>query len=129
MTSFEHDIRPFFREQDARAMSFAFDLTSYDDVRSNAEARPAERRLALDAGDVGSELGGADRGRVPGRTASEDGDVDVHPVSVPSVVGVCSRCASIVTESSSSPTRSKPWRSYSPIAPALLRSTLSEIVS
>jgi hypothetical protein len=38
VTSFEHDIRPFFREQDARAMSFAFDLTSYDDVRSNAEA-------------------------------------------------------------------------------------------
>src|SRR4029450_13790147 len=38
MTSFEHDIRPLFREQDARAMSFAFDLTSYDGVRSNAEA-------------------------------------------------------------------------------------------
>jgi hypothetical protein len=38
VTSFEHDIRPFFREKDARAMSFAFDLTSYDDVRSNAEA-------------------------------------------------------------------------------------------
>ena len=38
MTSFEHDIRQLFREQDARAMSFAFDLTSYDDVRSNGEA-------------------------------------------------------------------------------------------
>jgi hypothetical protein len=37
VTSFEQDIRPLFREQDARSMSFAFDLTSYEDVRSNAE--------------------------------------------------------------------------------------------
>ena len=35
--------------------------------------------------------------------------------------------ASIVSESASSPTRSKPCRSYSSIAPPLFRSTLSEI--
>ena len=33
----------------------------------------------------------------------------------------------MVRESASSPTWEKPWRSYSSIAPALLRSTLSEI--
>jgi hypothetical protein len=38
VTSFERDIRPLFRERDARSMSFAFDLTSHEDVRSNAEA-------------------------------------------------------------------------------------------
>jgi hypothetical protein len=37
VTSFEQDIRPLFRERDASSMSFAFDLTSYEDVRSNAE--------------------------------------------------------------------------------------------
>lgn len=36
--TFERDIRPLFRERDVRSMSFAFDLSSYDDVRSNAEA-------------------------------------------------------------------------------------------
>ena len=36
--SFERDIRPLWREGDARSMSFAFDLSSYDDVRNNAEA-------------------------------------------------------------------------------------------
>ena len=35
---FERDIRPLFREGDVKAMSFAFDLSSYDDVRENAEA-------------------------------------------------------------------------------------------
>jgi hypothetical protein len=35
--SFETDIRPLFREEDAAAMSWAFDLTSYDDVREHAE--------------------------------------------------------------------------------------------
>jgi hypothetical protein len=34
---FEDDIRPLFRPEDLDAMSFAFDLGSYDDVRSNAE--------------------------------------------------------------------------------------------
>jgi hypothetical protein len=36
--SFEQDIRPLWRERDVRSMSFAFDLSSYDDVRDNAEA-------------------------------------------------------------------------------------------
>lgn len=35
--SFERDIRPLFRPEDVRAMSFAFDLSSYEDVRSSAE--------------------------------------------------------------------------------------------
>jgi hypothetical protein len=35
--SFERDIRPLFREGDVDAMDFAFDLSSYDDVRKNAE--------------------------------------------------------------------------------------------
>ena len=36
--TFDHDIRPLFRDGDVRSMSFAFDLSSYDDVRANAEA-------------------------------------------------------------------------------------------
>jgi len=36
--SYEHDIRPLFRDRDINSMSFAFDLSSYDDVRANAEA-------------------------------------------------------------------------------------------
>jgi hypothetical protein len=35
---FARDIRPLFRDQDVSAMSFAFDLASYGDVRANAEA-------------------------------------------------------------------------------------------
>lgn len=35
--SFEADIRPLFRDQDRSAMSFAFDLWSYDDVSANAD--------------------------------------------------------------------------------------------
>ncbi|MBD0330537.1 MAG: hypothetical protein ICV64_10610 [Thermoleophilia bacterium] len=35
---FGRDIRPLFRPDDVRAMSFAFDLSSYDDVRANADA-------------------------------------------------------------------------------------------
>lgn len=34
---FERDIRPLFRGKDIEAMSFAFDLSSYEDVRANAE--------------------------------------------------------------------------------------------
>ncbi len=34
---FEAAIRPLFRERDVRAMRFAFDLGSYDDVSANAE--------------------------------------------------------------------------------------------
>jgi hypothetical protein len=34
--SFENDIRPLFREQDVGAMSFAFNLAAYEDVKANA---------------------------------------------------------------------------------------------
>jgi hypothetical protein len=37
MGSFEQDIRPLFRPQDVNAMDWAFDLSSYDDVKENAE--------------------------------------------------------------------------------------------
>lgn len=36
--SYARDIRPLFRDRDVRSMAFAFDLSSYDDVRQNAEA-------------------------------------------------------------------------------------------
>ena len=36
--SFESDIRRLFRPDDAEAMSWAFDLASYEDVKENAEA-------------------------------------------------------------------------------------------
>lgn len=35
---FEHDVKPLFRERDRRSMQRSFDLWSYDDVRSNAQA-------------------------------------------------------------------------------------------
>ena len=35
--TFERDIRPLFRPDDVDAMSFAFDLASYEDVRANAD--------------------------------------------------------------------------------------------
>jgi len=40
--TFEQDIRPLFRDSDIRAMSSSFDLSSYDDVRANAEAIQAQ---------------------------------------------------------------------------------------
>jgi hypothetical protein len=36
--TFEHDIRPLFREEDREAMAWAFDLWNRDDVRMNSEA-------------------------------------------------------------------------------------------
>jgi hypothetical protein len=36
--SFTRDIRPLFRDLDVRSMQSAFDLASYDDVRTHAEA-------------------------------------------------------------------------------------------
>jgi hypothetical protein len=36
--TYEQNIRPRCRDRDIRAMSFAFDLSSYEDVRTNAEA-------------------------------------------------------------------------------------------
>jgi hypothetical protein len=35
--TFTRDVRPLFKERDVSAMSSAFDLSSYDDVRANAE--------------------------------------------------------------------------------------------
>jgi hypothetical protein len=42
--SFERDIRPLFRSKDIESMSAAFDLSSYEDVRTNAD--PIYERLA-----------------------------------------------------------------------------------
>jgi hypothetical protein len=36
--SFETDIRPFFTERDIQAMSKAFNLANYDDVKTHAAA-------------------------------------------------------------------------------------------
>jgi hypothetical protein len=36
LTSFREDIRPLFTERDIRAMSKAFNLASYDDVKTHA---------------------------------------------------------------------------------------------
>jgi hypothetical protein len=36
--TYAQDIRPLFRDRDIESMSFAFDLSSYEDVRANAEA-------------------------------------------------------------------------------------------
>jgi CDGSH-type Zn-finger protein len=35
---FEQHVKPLFRERDRKSMKFAFDLWSYDDVRTNADA-------------------------------------------------------------------------------------------
>jgi hypothetical protein len=36
--TYSQHIRPLFRDRDIQSMSFAFDLSSYEDVRANAEA-------------------------------------------------------------------------------------------
>jgi len=49
--SFEEDIRPLFRAEDLEAMSFAFDLTSCEEVREHAEeiyARLSEGTMLCD---------------------------------------------------------------------------------
>ena len=38
LVTFEADIRPLFRAEDVEEMSWAFDLSSYEDVKENAEA-------------------------------------------------------------------------------------------
>jgi hypothetical protein len=38
LTSFQSDIRPLFTERDVHAMSKAFDLANYDDVKAHAAA-------------------------------------------------------------------------------------------
>lgn len=57
--TFSGDIRPLFRDRDVSSMSSHFDLSSYDDVRSNAQAiytRLADETMPCDgawpAGDV-----------------------------------------------------------------------------
>jgi hypothetical protein len=50
--SFERDIRPLFRDEDVESMSFAFDLSSYEDVCEHSEgiyARLAEGTMPCDA--------------------------------------------------------------------------------
>ena len=49
---FERDILPLFRAEDIEAMSFAFDLSSYAEVREHAEAihtRLADGTMPCDA--------------------------------------------------------------------------------
>ncbi len=56
---FERDIRPLFRPGDVDAMSFAFNLGSYEDVRANAEeiyARLAEGSMPCDGGWPGEQI-------------------------------------------------------------------------
>ncbi|HEU5213226.1 MAG TPA: hypothetical protein VFU10_10695 [Gaiellaceae bacterium] len=36
--SYARDIRPLFRDRDVQSMMSSFDLSSYEDVRSNGEA-------------------------------------------------------------------------------------------
>ncbi len=38
MASFAQEIRPLFRDSDIQRMSFAFDLSRYEDVKDNAAA-------------------------------------------------------------------------------------------
>ena len=38
MPGFAQDIRPLFRDEDVNAMTFAFDLSDCDDVRTHADA-------------------------------------------------------------------------------------------
>ncbi len=70
--SFERDIRPLFRGEDVEAMSFAFDLASYDDVREYAEEiheRLADGSMPCDApwpdADVQRFRDWIDSGRAP----------------------------------------------------------------
>lgn len=49
--TYTENIRPLFRDGDVKSMSFTFDLSSYEDVRANAEAiyeRLAEGSMPCD---------------------------------------------------------------------------------
>lgn len=49
--TFSHDIRPLFRDKDVDSMAWAFDLTSYDDVRTHADGifdRLSQGRMPCD---------------------------------------------------------------------------------
>jgi hypothetical protein len=51
MPSFARDIRPLFRDKDVEEMKFAFDLSNYEDVKTNATAiyeRLAEGTMPCD---------------------------------------------------------------------------------
>jgi hypothetical protein len=51
LTSFDADIRQLFRHEDVEEMSWAFDLSSYVEVKANAEAiyeRLADRSMPCD---------------------------------------------------------------------------------
>jgi hypothetical protein len=37
MLSFDHDIRPFFRDNDIKEMKYVFDLSQYNDVKTHAQ--------------------------------------------------------------------------------------------
>ena len=65
----ERDIHPLFRQEDVSTMSFAFDLASYEDVRTNAEAiyqRLADGSMPCDtlAARAGRALSRLDRHRI-----------------------------------------------------------------
>jgi hypothetical protein len=47
--SFAGDIRPLFRDSDVNSTSFAFELASYEDVRTHGEAIYATPRRRPDA--------------------------------------------------------------------------------
>lgn len=46
--SFEADIKPLFRDKDVKAMSYAFDLHAYEDVKEHADGILGR----LEAGDM-----------------------------------------------------------------------------
>lgn len=57
--SFERDIRPLFRPEDVEEMSFAFDLSTYDEVRDHAEeiyTRLAEGTMPCDGPWPGDDI-------------------------------------------------------------------------
>jgi hypothetical protein len=62
--SFARDIRPLFRDSDIQSMKFAFDLASYEDVRTHAEAIYA----AIAAGQMPCDGAWADKDRVAFRS-------------------------------------------------------------
>jgi|GEM_PF-6119324 len=43
--TFAQDIRPLFRNRDVRSLSFAYHLSSYHDVRTNAQERSTQPAL------------------------------------------------------------------------------------
>ena len=70
--SFARDIRPLFRDRDVQSMQFAFDLASYDDVKTHGEAiyaTLAAGQMPCDGawaeGDVGRFRSWLDSGALP----------------------------------------------------------------